>query len=273
MTRFLLTLLTCFMLCVSATAQGKKAPATRKTPPTKPTIESPISKLEKQFFTALSEQDTATLERIVALDFLGTEADGNVLTKAEFVAKAKAVALPTSAPEDIKVRLVGTTGIVTGQTTLNQKPLRFTAVWLLRQTRWQLVSWQLTPLTSARAVALKLAGGKNVNATPSGLQYIDLVEGTGDSPKPGARVTVHYTGTLENGTKFDSSVDRNEPFEFQIGVGRVIRGWDEGVMTMKVGGKRKLIIPSELGYGARGAGGVIPPNATLIFDVELLGVK
>jgi len=109
--------------------------------------------------------------------------------------------------------------------------------------------------------------------TPSGLKYVDIVEGTGASPKRGERVTVHYTGTLENGKKFDSSVDRAEPFPFTIGVGEVIKGWDEGVMTMKIGGKRKLIIPPDLGYGARGAGGVIPPNATLIFEVELLGVK
>ena len=109
--------------------------------------------------------------------------------------------------------------------------------------------------------------------TPSGLKYVDLVEGTGASPEPGQSVTVHYTGTLEDGNKFDSSVDRGQPFVFQIGMGRVIKGWDEGVMTMKIGGKRKLIIPASLGYGARGAGGVIPPNATLICEVELLGVK
>jgi FKBP-type peptidyl-prolyl cis-trans isomerase len=113
--------------------------------------------------------------------------------------------------------------------------------------------------------------------TPSGLQIIDTKPGTGASPKAGQTVSVHYTGWLyENGArgkKFDSSVDRNEPFEFPIGQGRVIRGWDEGVGSMKVGGKRTLIIPPALGYGARGAGGAIPPNATLIFDVELLGVK
>jgi peptidylprolyl isomerase len=109
--------------------------------------------------------------------------------------------------------------------------------------------------------------------TPSGLQYIDLQAGTGDSPKSGQKVVVHYTGTLEDGTKFDSSRDRGRPFEFNIGVGQVIQGWDEGVGSMKVGGRRQLIIPPNLGYGARGAGGVIPPNATLIFDVELLRIN
>lgn len=107
----------------------------------------------------------------------------------------------------------------------------------------------------------------------SGLQIIDEVVGTGPSPQPGQRVTVHYTGTLENGTKFDSSVDRGQPYEFTIGQGTVIQGWDEGIMTMKVGGKRKLIIPPELGYGAAGRPPMIPPNATLLFEIELLGVK
>ena len=108
--------------------------------------------------------------------------------------------------------------------------------------------------------------------TASGLKYIDEVVGDGDVPAKGKKVKVHYTGTLTNGKKFDSSVDRGQPFEFTIGIGQVIRGWDEGVMGMKVGGKRQLIIPSDLGYGARGAPPVIPPNAELIFDVELLGV-
>ncbi len=109
-------------------------------------------------------------------------------------------------------------------------------------------------------------------ATASGLQYIDLVAGSGETPQTGDYVVVHYTGTLVDGTKFDSSVDRGEPFMFQIGVGQVIPGWDEGVGSMKAGGKRKLIIPPGLGYGAQGAGNVIPPNATLIFEVELLRI-
>jgi len=109
--------------------------------------------------------------------------------------------------------------------------------------------------------------------TPSGLKYIDEVVGTGPSPQKGQQVTVHYVGTLEDGKKFDSSRDRNQPFTFTIGVGQVIKGWDEGVMSMKVGGKRKLIIPPDLGYGSRGAPPAIPPNATLTFEVELLSVK
>ena len=113
--------------------------------------------------------------------------------------------------------------------------------------------------------------------TASGLQIADTKVGTGAQPQTGQTCVMHYTGWLYNngtkGAKFDSSLDRGEPFEFAIGQGQVIKGWDEGVATMKVGGKRTLIIPPQLGYGARGAGGVIPPNATLIFDVELLGVK
>jgi peptidylprolyl isomerase len=107
----------------------------------------------------------------------------------------------------------------------------------------------------------------------SGLGWVELVEGKGAAPTAGQTVSVHYTGWLESGTKFDSSRDRGQPLEFPIGHGHVIRGWDEGVGSMKVGGKRKLIIPATLGYGDRGAGGVIPPGATLIFEVELLGVR
>ena len=120
---------------------------------------------------------------------------------------------------------------------------------------------------------MQIADEPKETTTASGLKYIDAVVGTGVSPKAGQSVKVHYTGWLENGKKFDSSVDRDQPFDFIIGTGQVIKGWDEGVSTMKVSGKRKLTIPSELGYGSRGAGSDIPPNATLIFDVELLGVK
>ncbi|MEM8603702.1 MAG: FKBP-type peptidyl-prolyl cis-trans isomerase [Cyanobacteria bacterium P01_F01_bin.86] len=114
------------------------------------------------------------------------------------------------------------------------------------------------------------AVSEGVVTTESGLQYEDIVTGTGVMPEVGQQVTVHYTGTLEDGSKFDSSRDRNQPFVFTLGVGQVIKGWDEGVASMRVGGQRKLIIPPDLGYGAQGAGGVIPPNATLLFDVELL---
>jgi peptidylprolyl isomerase len=110
-------------------------------------------------------------------------------------------------------------------------------------------------------------------ATASGLKYVDIIEGTGATPQTGQRVSVHYTGTLENGTKFDSSVDRGQPYEFRLGTGAVIKGWDEGLASMKVGGKRKLIIPPALGYGQRGNPPDIPPNSILLFDVELVGVR
>jgi peptidylprolyl isomerase len=146
------------------------------------------------------------------------------------------------------------------------------------------------PTMMAVAAALALSGavssinpaiaepqGSSMTTTPSGLQYEDTVVGTGAAPETGQICVMHYTGWLyqdgKKGAKFDSSLDRGKPFEFPIGTGRVIKGWDEGVASMKVGGKRTLIIPAALGYGARGAGGVIPPNATLMFDVELLGVK
>lgn len=116
-------------------------------------------------------------------------------------------------------------------------------------------------------------GVEDVVTTASGLQYVDLTVGTGPQPAAGQRVAVHYTGTLDDRRKFDSSRDRNQPLEFVLGTGMVIKGWDEGVATMRVGGKRKLIIPPDLGYGARGFPPVIPPNARLTFEVELLEIR
>lgn len=125
----------------------------------------------------------------------------------------------------------------------------------------------------AQAAAPSPALGGQELTTASGLKYTDLVVGTGAQPKSGQTVTVHYTGWLTDGKKFDSSKDRNQPFSFRIGAGEVIKGWDEGVATMRVGGKRRLTMPPQLAYGAQRAGGVIPPNATLVFEVELLGVR
>jgi FKBP-type peptidyl-prolyl cis-trans isomerase len=120
------------------------------------------------------------------------------------------------------------------------------------------------------AIAVAVNKGAKTTTTRSGLKYTILKTGTGAKPKPGQEVFVHYTGTLTNGKKFDSSRDKGTPFSFKVGAGQVIPGWDEALSTMKVGERRKLTIPPKLGYGAAGAGGVIPPNATLIFDVELL---
>lgn len=132
------------------------------------------------------------------------------------------------------------------------------------------------PTLFAMADASALGGPMDVEKsrlTASGLRITDVVVGTGAEASPGDTVVVHYRGTLEDGSQFDASYDRGTPFSFPLGAGRVIKGWDEGVQGMQVGGKRKLVIPPDLGYGSRGAGGVIPPNATLIFDVELLEVK
>jgi peptidylprolyl isomerase len=145
-----------------------------------------------------------------------------------------------------------------------------------------LIRFACAVLALAIAAAVLLQGQvdaatNQVIEMPNGLKYTDTTTGNGATATPGNKVSVHYTGWLYNngakGAKFDSSVDRGQPFQFTLGAHQVIAGWDEGVAGMKVGGKRTLIIPPELGYGARGAGGVIPPNATLMFDVELLGVQ
>ena len=142
---------------------------------------------------------------------------------------------------------------------------------------------RLLPLFLLWVTAILVSGQSNnssptkvtgkAHATSSGLEYWDITQGTGATATSGKHVKVHYTGWLTSGKKFDSSVDRKEPFEFKLGNGDVIKGWDEGVEGMKVGGKRQLRVPPQLGYGSQGAGGVIPPNATLIFDVQLLEVR
>jgi peptidylprolyl isomerase len=132
------------------------------------------------------------------------------------------------------------------------------------------------PLKQAKAQPHTIQSTPSQKGTvtlPSGLQYTDKKIGTGPTPQTGQTVLVHYTGTLEDGKKFDSSYDRGEPIRFVLGVGQVIKGWDEGLKTMQVGGQRQLTIPSELAYGAHGAGNIIPPHATLLFDVELVGIE
>jgi len=129
------------------------------------------------------------------------------------------------------------------------------------------------PTTSAAAVPTSANNQENVVTTASGLKYIEITPGTGNAPKVGDMVSVHYRGTLENGTVFDSSYERNQPIQFALGRRMVIPGWDEGIALMRKGGKAKLIIPPNLAYGTSGAGGVIPPNATLTFEVELVDIK
>jgi len=225
------------------------------------------------------------MARIEADDFTITYPDGTVRTKAEEVeAQRQAADRPsdasrTSAVEDEHIRVYGNTAVLTGvfvSSGPQQSPratlrARYTDVYVRRGGIWQVVASQLTSIPDSTKKG-GTAGVDTEITTPSGLKYVDIVVGTGASPQPGDRITVHYSGTLQNGQKFDSSYDRGQPFTFQIGMGRVIKGWDEGVMTMKVGGKRRLIIPPELGYGQRDMG-KIPPNSTLIFEVELLGIQ
>jgi hypothetical protein len=240
-------------------------------------IEAELKKLEREWFEAVTKNDMAALNRIFADDFIAVGSDGNFIDKAGMVKMMSSgrIKLDEITSDEFKLRLYGNTAIVTGRATFvrDKKPLGqdgHTEIWVKRHGRWQAVSWMSVPFAKQPAAETlgQAPGGKEMTE----LKFEDIVTGTGASPQPGQNVTVHYTGILENGTKFDSSLDRGQPFTFKIGVGQVIKGWDQGVMTMKVGGKRKLIIPPQLGYGSR-AVGPIPANSTLIFEVELLEVK
>jgi FKBP-type peptidyl-prolyl cis-trans isomerase/Domain of unknown function (DUF4440) len=271
---------------VFSQSKGRRTSQIKKRPVQAAEVEAELKRLEREWFDAVPKNDGATLNRIFADDFLAVGSDGSFLTKTEMVnlLTSGRIKLDEIRTDEFKLRLYGNTAVVTGRATfiINQRPLGqdgHIEVWVKRtgpsgKEIWQAVSWSSIPFikqTTARSTNPP-PPVKEEAAPEPGLKFEDIVVGIGISPKPGQAVTVHYTGTLENGTKFDSSLDRGQPFTFKIGVGQVIKGWDEGVMTMKVGGKRKLIVPPHLGYGSRGTG-PIPPNSTLIFEVELLEVK
>lgn len=275
MKRNLLIILIALLAASPALGQAKnRRPASARTvSPAAAGAETQLKKLEREWFAAVVKNDAVALNRIFADDFTAINSDGSVIGKAEMVKMFSGgkFKLDEIRSEEFKLRLYGTTAVVNGRSTYirDGKPLgssSHTEVWVKRAGVWKAVSWVSLPIKAS------VLGAKAMT-TESGLRYEDIVVGTGASPERGQEVTVHYTGTLEDGTKFDSSLDRGQPFKFNIGIGQVIKGWDEGVLTMKVGGKRKLVIPPQLGYGARGAGGVIPPNATLVFEVELLGTQ
>lgn len=255
-----------------AIPQTKSKPVRgRQSGPIRANVEQSLRDAERQWMEAFKNRDQNTLNRILDEGFSFTDDQGQIFSKTQYIeAAARAINVESYTADDMTIRVFGDTAVVTGRwtgkVTIDGKDasgaFRYTDTFVRRVGRWRAVASQNTRIAPEQVT------------TASGLKYVDLVIGGGETPKQGQLVTVHYTGILENGQKFDSSLDKGQPITFPIGMGRVIKGWDEGLMTMRIGGKRKLIIPPDLGYGARGAGGgVIPPNATLIFEVELLGVK
>ncbi|MGA9767431.1 MAG: FKBP-type peptidyl-prolyl cis-trans isomerase [Blastocatellia bacterium] len=272
MKRFVVILTLILALASLAAGQAKGRRPARKQAAS---ADQALKDLKRQCMEGFKNRDKEILNRVLADDFIFTDDKGQILNKAQYIEAAlKSIKVESYSLDDLTARVYGDTGVVVGSRagkfTIDGKPssgnIRFTDTVVKRQGRWRVIASQDT----------RIWGGSSMSGevtTESGLKYVDEVIGTGESPKPGQRVTVHYTGTLEDGSKFDSSLDRGQPIVFPIGTGRVIRGWDEGLMTMKVGGKRRLTIPAYLGYGAQGRPPVIPPNATLIFEVELLGVQ
>jgi ketosteroid isomerase-like protein len=288
MKQILIVILLALTLSIFAFGQKKAAgtkPQTSSPKATAPAnrVQEQVKKLEEEWATAFIKRDAAALGRILADDYYIIDPNGSVGNKAQTIEDITSgdTVFESIKYDNLNVRVYGTCAIVTGGEVVtvrsdgqsNTVTFRFTDVFALRLGRWQAISSQLTPSNEVGIVVVKKADGTKECSTLSGLKYVDLVEGKGASPKPGQTVIVHYTGWLENGTKFDSSLDRGQPIPFPIGVGRVIKGWDEGLMSMKIGGKRKLLIPANLAYGAQGRPPVIPPDSPLIFEVELVGIR
>jgi len=251
------------------------AAARQRTSPT-----ADILQAEQRWLKALLTNDRVTVKELLTDDFVMTDHDGKLVTKTDFVDRL--TERRTNGGEfdlrDSRVRLYSGSAINTARLTLRNDRERLvettlTEVWVRVKGRWLLASVESLPALADGQLKPynPLLPGREV-LTGSGLRYEDTLPGSGARPGPGQTAVVHYTGTLLNGTKFDSSRDRNQPFEFKIGMGQVIKGWDEGVMSMAIGGKRKLVIPPSLGYGYRNMG-VIPPNSTLVFEVGLLEIK